>query len=340
MKNKTPVFMDLLTSFFTDYMPYSAGLSENTIDSYKYAFRLLMEFLYSNNDIAAVDVTFQKLDFESITQFLNWIEIDRKCSVSTRNQRLAALSSFATYAQNRNLDAAVFANVIGKIPVKRQAAKPRTTFTLDEIAALLKLPNENTTIGLRDKVLLNLMYASGARAQEACDLTVRNAQFQGDITKLTITGKGNKTRRIIIAKPCGILLKQYLYKRGISQSLNRHIFSSQTHEHMSVSCIEGIFKKYLKLVKEQNPTLFCEPSYSPHSMRHTTASHMLEAGVPLIAIKNFLGHVSVHTTERYAELTQSTVNNYIKEWNSKWFPQTIDVSFSRPSRNPLPDFLN
>lgn len=338
MKNKTLGFMDLLSGFFTDYMPYSAGLSENTMKSYKYAFRLLMEYLYTQKSIAATSIMFQTLDFETVTGYLSWLETERRCSVSTRNLRLSALSSFAAYAQNRNLEAAVFASVMDKVPVKSGAAKPRTVFTLDEVTVLLKLPNENTAIGLRDKVLLNLMYASGARAQEACDLTIRSAQFSGETTKLTITGKGNKTRRIIIAKPCGILLEQYLIRRGISQNLDRHIFSSQTHEHMTVSCVEEIFKKYLKIAKEQNPLLFRESHYSPHSMRHTTATHMLEAGVPLVAIKNFLGHATIHTTERYAELTQGTVNNFIKEWNSKWFPQTT-IPAVAPIKNSLPEFM-
>ena len=146
--------MCLLSDFFTDYMPYSTGLSENTIKSYKYAFRLLMKFLYDKKSIAAVDITFLTFDFETICEYLGWLETERKCSVSTRNQRLTALSSFAAYAQNRNLDAAVFANNVGKVPVKRQSLKPRTVFTLEEVAVLLALPGDHTLIGLRDTVLL------------------------------------------------------------------------------------------------------------------------------------------------------------------------------------------
>ena len=338
MKQKSQGFLDLLENFFTDYMPYSAGLSANTIKSYKYAFRLLMEYLYDVKKIGSDGVTFKTLDFETINGFLNWLEKKRGCGIATRNQRLTALSSFADYAQNRTLDAAVFANVIDKVPVKTQAISPRTMFSLEEVAILLNLPDKSTVTGLRDCVLLNLMYASGARAQEICDLTVRGVHFQSDATKLTLTGKGQKTRRINIAQPCAVLLKQYIARRGISKQLDCHIFSSQTHEQMTTACITEIYKKYLKLAKEQNPTLFREKSYSPHSMRHTTATHMLEAGVPLMAIKNFLGHASFHTTERYAALTQATVNNYIRNWNSKWFPQTETMP-EPPNRNPLPEYL-
>jgi len=341
MKNRTSDFMDLLEIFFTEYMPYSKGLSVNTIRSYKYSFRLLIEYLYTKNNISADNITFSRLNFDMVTGFLLWLETDRKSSVATRNLRLTALSSFAEYTQNRNIDAAiVFMNAVKKIPSKPLVEKPRTVFTLDEVSVLLKLPDGKNTIGMRDKVLLNLMYASGARVQEICDLTVRNVQFQNDAAKLTIIGKGGKMRRINIAKPCAQLLKAYLTHRGIMTEFNRHIFSSQTHEHMTISCIREIYKKYLKIAKAQNPFCFCESHYSPHTMRHSTATHMLEAGVPLMAIKNFLGHSSVSTTQRYAELSQGTVNRHIKDWNDRWFPVSESMPSIETSGNRMPDFLS
>lgn len=118
---------------------------------------------------------FQDLDFETIDSFLKWIETERGCSVSTRNLRLSALTSFAAYAQNRNFEAAtVFANAVRRIPVKKASSQPRIIFSLDEVSALLRLPDTEKRLGFRDQVLLNLMYASGARAQEICDLKVRD----------------------------------------------------------------------------------------------------------------------------------------------------------------------
>ena len=337
---KSPDFMDLLEKFLTEYMPFSKGLSKNTVKTYKFTFRLLLNYMYEAKGIDANEVKFSHLDFDAINGYLLWLEDERKCSVATRNIRLTALSAFAKYAQNRSIDAAMtFMNAVKRVPVKTAAETPRTTFSLDELKVLFKLPDTRRETGVRDKVMLNLMYASGARAQEVCDLTVRSVQFHDDVTKLTITGKGNKTRRINIAKPAADLLKEYLDHRGISDDLDRHIFSSQTHEHMTVSCIGVIFKKYVALGKEQNPNLFREKRYSPHSMRHTTASHMLEAGVPIMAIKNFLGHASVTSTERYAALTQATVNKHIREWNAKWFPQPEADTEENTHTNTLPSFL-
>jgi len=157
------------------------------------------------------------------------------------------------------------------------------------------------------------MYASGARAQEICDLTVRNVLFHDKTSTLVLTGKGNKTRRIGLPGNCTVMLKKYVYHRHIENAYSRHVFSSQTHEQMTISCVEGIFKKYVSLAKEKHPNMFSHNSYPPHSMRHSTASHLLEAGVDIVTIKNILGHVSLQTTQIYAELSQETVNKKLRK---------------------------
>lgn len=339
-KNKLPEFIVLLEQFFKEYMPLSSGLSPNTIRSYKYSFRLLFQYVYQSKKKAAGEIVFRDLDYETIDGFLKWIETERGCSASTRNLRLSALASFADFAQNRNFEAAtVFANAIRRIPAKKTAIQPRITFSLEEMSILLRLPDSKKRLGFRDQVLLNLMYASGARAQEVCDLKVRDFFVEKNLYKLTITGKGNKTRRIVIARPSGILLKRYLEETGRAGQLDAYIFSSQTHPHMTISCIEEIYKKYIAMAKSRHPEMFLEKRYSPHTMRHTTATHMLEAGVPLMAIKNFLGHSSITTTERYAELSQGTVNKYIRDWNEKWFSHQKESPDDRRRENELPDFL-
>lgn len=123
-KNKLPDFMELLEQFFTEYMPLSAGLSENTTRSYKYAFRLLFQYIYQVKNKPPAEIIFKDLDFETLDGFLKWIESDRHCSIATRNLRLSALSSFAVFSQNRNFEAAiVFASAVKGIPVKRQVTE-------------------------------------------------------------------------------------------------------------------------------------------------------------------------------------------------------------------------
>lgn len=336
------IFLKLLDSFITSYLPCSIGASPNTVTSYKYAFRLLIEFMYSIKGIPADIVTFGHLDFDTLMDFFNWIEKVRGCSISTKNQRLSAILSFSEYAQNRDLSAAsVFRTSVLKIPMKKGQRKLRAVFTIQEISILLRMPDDHKETGLRDKVLLSLMYASGARAQEMCNLTAGDIEFHSQGTKLKLKGKGGKSRRIGIPDNCGKMLQKFIVHRRIEAKPDRHVFSSQTHEQMTVSCIEGIFNKYVHLAKDENPVSFKEVSYPPHSMRHSTASHMLEAGVPIVVIKNFLGHKSLQSTQIYAELSQNTVDKHLKEWNEKWFCHNSGgLELAAPHEKKMPDFLS
>lgn len=221
--------MELLETFFDRHLPVSVGVSPNTIKSYKYAFRLLLEYMYNKHGIPAGDIGFEDLNYENLTGFLDWLENERHCSVSTKNQRLSALLSFSGYAQNRDFDAAaVFRNSLLKIPLKKGKKQLRTIFTVPEITILLQMPDETRSTGLRDKVLLSTMYASGARAQEICDLTVRNVCFNSNETaSLILTGKGRKARKIGIPARCAKMLRQYLIHQASRTSQTDMYFQAR-----------------------------------------------------------------------------------------------------------------
>ena len=106
---------------------------------------------------------------------------------------------------------------------------------------------------------------------------------------------------------------------------------------MTISCVEAIYKKYLHVAKQQHPSMFREAKYSPHSMRHSTACHLLEAGVDIVTIKNILGHVSVQTTQIYAEMSQNTVDQKLREWNETWFGENRKIEIKKSVN--IPDFL-
>jgi site-specific recombinase XerD len=283
------------------------------------------------------DIRFSNLDYDTLLEFFNWIEKERKCKPATRNQRLSALSAFSEYAQNRDFDAAsVFRSAVIKIPVKRGSKKARAVFSRDEIKILLALPNENYETGLRDKVILSLMYATGARAQEICDLTVDALRINDKNASVTLMGKGSKTRQVGISLGLARTVQKYIKHRHIERYPGKHVFSSQTHEQMTVSCVEGIYKKYVTIAKKKYPDMFLKDSYPPHSMRHSTACHLLEAGVDIVTIKNILGHVSVQTTQIYAEMSQDSVDRKLKEWNETWFGNNVEV---KEVKKDMPEFL-
>ena len=314
---KTNLFFHTLKNYFISYLPEVKGLSQNTIRAYQYAFQLLFEFFYREKDIYPEKITFDLLNEKNIQEFLLWLEKERHCSIATRNFRRSALYSFAKYAiKNSNSASLAFYSAMNNIPNKRTPKKSDIKyFTKDEISLLLNLPNKLTPIGRRDTVLLSLLYASGARAQELCDLRVNDIWFE-KTTKLRLTGKGNKSRMIVIPENCALLLKKYLNSIQVDynspQDRMKHIFSSQTHEKMSISCVEAIVKKYVFIAKEKYPNLF-QYHYSPHSFRHSIAVHMLECGESLVVIKAFLGHESITTTTIYASVTPELANKYLKE---------------------------
>lgn len=307
-----------LEDFFTDYLPNVRGLSENSIISYQYAFQLLFYFLWNRKGLPPERVTFETLSGETIEHFLLYLEKDRGCSVKTRNLRRAAIVTFAKYATKRCFTASMpFHSGVARIPKKKEPKKLGFKhFTREEISILLKLPDTSKTIGQRDLTLLSILYASGARAQEICNITLSDLTL-GNPTKIRLTGKGNKTRIVTIPDSCTAILKEYLKIRNFDPSCRntkeRHLFSSQTHEYMSISCVEGIVRKYVSAAMDRHLDLFREGGYSPHSFRHSIAVHMLEAGDSLVAIKAFLGHASIATTCVYAAVTPELANKYLNE---------------------------
>lgn len=315
---KTNILLDLLSEYFMSYLPDVKGVSDNTITSYQYAFQLLFDFLYEKKGLSPEKVTFNILTNEIVLEYLTWLEIERGCSPVTRNLRRTAISSFAKYALKKNFsDTLQFYSTVTGIPKKNT---PKISdikyFTKEEIAILLAAPDTKNAIGKRDIMLLSLLYASGARAQEICDLTLNDIYFDTE-TNIRLIGKGRKGRLVTIPENCASMLKNYLGSKKMDISCvkdrKKHVFSSQTHEHMSISCVEAIVKKYVAKSKNAHPHLFKRKSYSPHSFRHSIAVHMLECGESIVVIKAFLGHSSIATTTVYASVTPELANKYLRE---------------------------
>ena len=241
--NSEHEFITLLGRFFTEYLPVSVNASPNTIASYKCAFRLLFQYLDEETEIKIGYITFEVLDFDLLTKYFDWLISTRKNSRTTAKQRLAALASFADYSESRNLEAAyVFKNSLKKISKKtfrKVKSRQRNSFTREELAVLFSLPDTTEKLGWRDLVLLSVMYSSGARAQEICNLTVKDVVHDGKGNAiLTLIGKGEKSRRVKITFDATQLLDKYIASRRIGMKPDVHIFPSQRNEHLSVAAIE------------------------------------------------------------------------------------------------------
>jgi len=311
---KKSYFLPALSEFFEAYLPNTRGLSSNTIRSYKQVFRIFLEYLHESKGLLPEKVEFCHLEKGTVAEWLDWLCAERGCSTKTRNHRLSVLVTFARFALHRDFGGSLtFCSEVEHLPKKRDLKRTDAPhLKREEMSILLRLPNSSSITGKRDKVLLSTLYASGARAQELCDIRVGDIRF-GKPTTVTLHGKGNKTRTIVIPEQCSVMIRAHMEQNNLIESApQKHLFSSQTNEHMTISCVEAIVKKYVLRAKELRPDLFRE-HYTPHSFRHSIAFHMLESGIPLPVIKTFLGHVSISSTMIYASANFDLVSKYLRD---------------------------
>jgi len=321
MKSNSNELIKLLSEFFTEYLPITKGLSSNTIRAYKYAFQLLFGYLNDVKDIIPSKVTFETLSNGIIDEFLVYLEQERRCTAKTRNLRRSAIIAFAKYASKKSFTTSLpfYSEAITSTKKKEPRNNIIKYFTKEEIQLLLKLPDTSKAIGQRDVTMLAVLYATGARAQELCDITLKDITLatSSSPTKVRLTGKGNKSRIVTIPESCTTIMVRYLKTRNYDvknkSTYDRHLFSSQNNEHMSIACVQEVVRKYVVVAKELHPELFRQSNYTPHSFRHSIAVHMLEVGESLITIKAFLGHASITSTVVYAKLTPELANKYLDE---------------------------
>lgn len=300
----------LITSFFTNYLPNIAGYSENTVKSYRDTFILLFNFADKNQLCPRGRIGIEIFYKENILGFLEWIEIERKATVSTRNQRLAALKSFSKYASSNAIEYMDTFQQILDIKVKKGTSKTVDYLTVEAVSLLLKQPCSVTRNGIRDLALLSLLYESGCRVQEIIDIQLGNISFHSPAT-ITVTGKGKKIRVIPISPNVISIIGKYTAKYHIMNP-QQHLFTNNRNEPLTRSGISYILKKHTETAKQERAELF-GVSIHPHVLRHSKAMHLLESGVNLIYIRDFLGHASVITTEIYAKSNPEIKRKFLEE---------------------------
>ena len=321
-----------ITKYFSEYLPNVIGARKRTINSYRDTFVILLEYLQKEYKININKMNIDVIEYKKIEKFLDYLENERNNSVSTRNQRLAAISSFYKYLQKRELAVFNLCSDILTIPKKRAETKVMSYFSVDEIKLLINKPDTKTKYGFRNYLILLFMYETACRAQELSDLQ-RKQLFLED-NYVVLIGKGNKSRRIPITKELSTLLTKYI-KIFKNESEDCYVFKNACNQKITTKGIEYILTKYVKECKEKYRDKF-KNNYTNHSMRHTRAMHLLEAGINLIYIRDILGHSSVTTTEIYAK-----TNPKIKEQQILQHSQNLQVKqrYSQKQKQDLINFL-
>lgn len=295
-------FSKSLTDFLTKYLPGERGMSHNTILSYKFTFILFITFMEEQNKIKIEKLMLKDITRDYVVVFLDWLQARRNCSDATRNVRLAAIHSFFRYLQYEVPEYLNEWQRILSIKVKRTEKGTINYLNIDEIKSLLRQPDPATKKGLRDLALLCLMYDSAARVQEIIDLTPSMIRLNKPYT-IKLIGKGNKARIVPLMEQEVIHLKRYMESNKLLEN-NRNLdplFSNSRNEKFTRAGVAHILQFYATMVRNKNPKLIPN-KISCHSLRHSKAMHLLEAGVHLVYIRDILGHESVVTTETYARV--------------------------------------
>ncbi len=299
MKNVNKL-MQLVQSFFQEYLIAHRSLSQNTVIAYRDALKLFFAFESSRQNKSAIKLNLEDFNVETILTFLDQIESKRNNSAVTRNLRLAALKAFALYLSTKDtLRIGEYQKILA-LPIKRASHKVIDYLEVDEVQLILKCIDRKEINGERDYVLLKLLYNTGARVQELCDLKVKSITF-GHIPVVTIIGKGNKTRHVPIWSETAKLLENYLKITQLAEQSNANLFMNLHGEPLGRFGIRYIIKQRCLAAENICPSLK-KKNIGPHTFRHTIAMHFLQAGVDLTIVKSWLGHVNLATTHAYVEI--------------------------------------
>lgn len=298
-------FAEYLTDFLTKYLIAQKNVSKNTILSYRDTFKLLLRYCQQIKNIVPEKITMSILSSDLIVDFLAWLEVDRGCGASTRNQRLAAIHSFFRYVQSEEPAGLFHFQKVIAIPQKRSQKTVVEYLTPNAMMILLDQPDKKLERGRRDLTLLSVLYDTGARVQELIDLRIFDISIEHP-TILTLTGKGNKVRRVPVMKNTAALLRSYLAEHDLNKQWKNQypLFTNSQHEKLTKEGVAHIIRKYADAARKTSVQI--PVSVRPHMFRHSKAMHLLQAGVNLIYIRDFLGHVDIKTTEIYARADTET----------------------------------
>lgn len=333
--------MKQLAEYFETFLPEVRHCSPNTISAYADSFAVLFRFFDEFMGKAHYRIRYSDLTPQMFDEYILWLKNELHYSPASQKQRISAVTAFLKYASRREVSAITALNAAASAQTPKVPEVLFPYFSLEEMKILLHLPDGIGKYGLRDQALLCVLYDSAARAQEICELCVGDF-LPGSIARLRLHGKGSKVREVPISKNTEQILKHYLsvQEPEFKQNRDTPLFFSQRNDRMTTACVRNLVQKYVAQGRKCHPDLFAQDKYSPHSFRHSKAIHMLDAGVPLIYIRNFLGHESVNTTERYARVSQSAVNRVLEEHSiASAFPEKNESEYHSGKSTKLPSFL-
>jgi site-specific recombinase XerD len=290
-------FPQLVQEFFCTYLIEQRNVSPQTVASYRDTFRLLLKFLAVVTGKNPTMITLEDLSETNVESFLHHLEKERGNTARTRNQRFAAIRAFTKFAAAHQPEFLALAQQTLAIPMKRFNRAGVESLSREEIEAICMAPSPATWSGRRDQAMFSVMYNTGGRVSEIANLNVGQLSL-GSTSTITICGKGRKERTIPLWKDTTRQLRRWL--KEIPQHSDAPLFPNVAGNHMSRSGVEHRLRCAVAKATGNCASLR-KRRISPHTIRHTTAMHMLQSGVDITVIAIWLGHESPTTTHMYVE---------------------------------------
>ena len=289
----------LLSSFFLRYLALERGVSPHTSASYRDAIKLLLRFSADRYKRSVDRLTVEDLNAPVVLEFLTHLETGRSNTVRSRNARLAAIQTFFRFVTSREPSLAALCSSVLAIPTKKALRPVLGYLTEQELGALLAQVDRSARQGERDYVLLSILYDTGARIQELLDL--KPCDFHFELPPFVrIRGKGRKERLCPLLPQSAQLVRKFLSAHGRPLDQQDPLLQNALGTRLGRHGARYILLKYLRRAAGSMPSL-ARSTISPHTLRHTKAMHLLQSGVPLVMVKDFLGHVDLKSTEVYVQ---------------------------------------
>lgn len=311
-------FFKYVRGFLTIFLPKNKCYSLNTIKAYRDTINLFRKFLRDEKAISFTNIGFDRINHDVIYEFLEWLQNTRHCETATKNHRLAALKSFFHYCAFE--DPALMAVYLDIQKVRLQKVTRNRVEYMSETALkiLLEQPDANTRYGLRDRFFMILLYDTGARIQEILELKLKDIHLNDQTPCIYLTGKGNKTRAVPLMDKTIGHLHEYMktfHPEGDLKN-DQYLFYTKVKEQkgkMSDDNVSYFLKRYAASAHQVCSEVPLR--MHAHLFRHTRGMHLYQAGIPLSYIKDFLGHVSVNTTDIYASTDTSMMRTALEKIN-------------------------
>ena len=299
MSSNPPTLATMLESFFRKRLAAQRNASAATIRSYRDALRLLLVFAAERADKQPSRLRVEDLDRGTVLEFLDHLEAERGNSIRTRNARLAAIRSFFQHVAYEDPGSMGVAQRVITIPGKRTVRRVLSYLRKDELDVLLATPDRKSSKGRRDHALLLFLARTGARVSEAVAVNVSDLRLEAPCQVL-LHGKRSKDRVVPLSADLVAALRELRDERAIPRDAPQAVFVNTRGTRLSRFGVIHILGATVSGARLEHPGMLTS-TISPHTMRHTTAMHLLQSGVDLTTIQAWLGHASVLTTHHYVE---------------------------------------